>query len=153
MIALAAGLPLKGSLAAAPGRQTTKTQMKSATGPSTKAAARPTTLSPQAQSDMLQYYTKATFTAHINSLFQLRSKRVTATDVRLIEVKDTGPVPDQRPAGKECFSLLFLATRKLPQDTFTVKHSALGTFLLVIAPVGQNKKGYYLEAVINRLNP
>lgn len=153
MIALAAGLPLKGSMAAAPGKQAAKTQTKAAAGMSTKAAAGPTALSPQDQSDMLQYYTKATFTAHIDSMFQLRSKRVPAIEVRLIEVKDSGPVPDQRPAGKECFSLLFRSVRKLPQDTFTVKHSALGTFLLVLAPVGHDKRGYYLEAVINRLNP
>jgi Domain of unknown function (DUF6916) len=145
VIALAAGLPLKIGLAAA-GQQTPKPAPKSAT----RSALPP----PPAvtQTDSLVYYTKATFESYLNSSFMISSKRTQALDVKLVEVKDIGPVPDQQVAGKECFSLLFRGPSKRQQDTYTIKNGALGAFQLFLVPAGNDKKGYYLRAIINRLN-
>ena len=103
---------------------------------------------PVDQNDPLANYSKATFTYYLNSIFQLKATGST-TEVTLTKVED---LPAAR--GGECFSLLFRGgSRKLSQNTYTLVHSALGQFQLLLVPVGADKKGIqgYL-ATINRLS-
>jgi hypothetical protein len=137
MIALTAGIPLK-----AVAFSTTQ-ESGSATG---------TQPLPQVKADPIFDYTKAIFAAQLNSSFQLQSKRVKPVVVKLTQVNDVGPVPDQRVTGRECFSLVFTTRAKLPQDTYMVEHAALGKFALFIVPVGKGKVDREYEAVINRMN-
>jgi hypothetical protein len=58
--------------------------------------------------------------------------------------------------GRECFSLVFEGPRSLPlrQETYTITHSTLGTFELLIVPGDQSRSsGRHYEAVINRVYP
>ena len=145
-IALAAGFPLKTAMTSAQQRPIT------ATAPPPQSSAKgDTRTTPDKRFANLANYTKATFAAQLNSMFRIQSKLAKPVEVKLIEVKDTGPIPDQQ-SGKECFSLLFIGQPRLRQDTYTIDHAALGKFALLLVPVGKDKKGSYYEAVINRLN-
>lgn len=100
------------------------------------------------QSDPLANYTKATFISYLNSVFQLHTVSGIVA-VTLLKVDDMTP-----PKGGECFSLLFRGgSSALGQDTYTVDHAALGTFKLLLVPVGTDNNGAqgYL-ATINRLS-
>jgi len=143
-VALAAGFPLKSAM-------TSAEQQRSDSPPLTtsKEAAKTSTEKRQAT---LVDFTKATFAAQVNTMFRIQSKTLKPADVKLIEVKDIGPTPDQRKSGKECFSLLFTGQPRLRQDTYTIDHKELGKFALLLVPVGKDKKAAYYEAVINRLN-
>jgi len=98
--------------------------------------------------DPLANYTKATFTQYLNSVFELHAVSGVVA-VTLLQV-------DDMPAAKggECFTLLFRGgSRALRQDTYTISHPALGTFQLLLVPVGTDQNGAqgYL-ATINRLS-
>src|SRR5437588_6481479 len=105
----------------------------------------------QAQTnDPLSNYTKATFVSYINSVLLFRVVGVRKDiEVTLMQVSDMIAAP-----GGECFSLLFRGGGPAPQqNTYTVEHSALGTFKLFLVPVGTDDNGAqgYL-ATINRLS-
>jgi hypothetical protein len=142
VVALAAGIPLQTLL-------TVSGQQSGGSHSSAKGFPIPADV----QSDPIFNYTKATFAAHINSTFQIKTKRTKAVDVTLVDVRDSGPVPDQLSAGRECFSLVFRTHQKLQQDTYSIEHGALGSFALLLVPIGKDKKGSYYEAIINRLYP
>jgi uncharacterized protein DUF6916 len=146
-VALAAGFPLKNALTSA--KQQTIDAPPSSQQNSAKGGAG--TLS-NARAGGLATFTKATFAAQVNTTFRIQSKPAKPADVRLIEVKDVGPIPDQRLSGKECFSLVFRGQPGLRQSTYMIEHAALGKFALLLVPIGQDRKGSYYEAVINRLN-
>jgi hypothetical protein len=100
------------------------------------------------QNDPLANYTKATFISYLNSVFQLHTVSGVVA-VTLLNVDDMAP-----PKGGECFSLLFRGGGSaLRQDTYTIDHAALGTFKLLLVPVGTDDNGAqgYL-ATINRLS-
>jgi hypothetical protein len=99
--------------------------------------------------DSLATYSKSTFTYYLNSVFQLLAYAETI-EVTLTKIGDLPAVK-----GGECFSLLFRGgSPKLPQDTYTLDHPALGQFQLLLVPSRADKHGYqgYL-ATINRLSP
>jgi hypothetical protein len=101
----------------------------------------------QDPNDPLANYTKATFISYLNSVFQLHTVSGVIA-VTLLKVDDMAP-----PKGGECFSLLFRGgSRGFGQDTYTIDHAALGTFKLLLVPVGTDDNGAqgYL-ATINRL--
>ena len=89
----------------------------------------------------------ATFQRTLQTNFLLTSGLKSAT-VKLVEVSDYRNGRAQN-SDKECFSLLFTASKNvnLHQDTYKVKHNALGEFSMLVVPVG----GTYYEAVFNRL--
>jgi hypothetical protein len=145
--AFAVGVPLKTGIVMT-GKRSSDPQPAYPNG----AQASPTVKSDPVKSGTLASYTKATFAAYVNSLFLIKSKHTRAIEVKLIEVNDAGPVPDQQVAGRECFSLIFSGPKKLRQDVYTIDHAALGKFDLLLVPVGKDKKGSYYEALINRLN-
>jgi hypothetical protein len=73
--------------------------------------------------------------------------------VTLVNVEVFTPPGDgtAETASQDAFSLVFRGTRSvpLPQDTYRVKHAALGTFALLLVPVGRARVHH--EAVFNRL--
>ena len=102
-------------------------------------------------SDPLAYYTQETFTQYINSIFRLHGFRT--VDVMLEKVQDTLPATVSRTGGRESFVLYFRGGDvQLPQDTYTVEHSALGNFKLFLVPSGTDENGAQsYAATINRL--
>ena len=103
---------------------------------------------PEAQNNQLANYTKATFISYLNSVFELH----TTTGVVAITLLQVDDMP--APTGGECFSLLFRGgSRELRQDSYTLVHPSLGTFQLLLVPVGTDDNGAqgYL-ATINRLS-
>jgi hypothetical protein len=101
--------------------------------------------------DPLSYYTQATFTQYINSIFRLHGFRT--VDVTLEKVQDTLPATVSRSGGRESFVLHFRGGEvQLPQDTYTVEHPALGNFRLFLVPSGADENGAQsYVATINRL--
>lgn len=101
--------------------------------------------------DPLAYYTQATFTQYINSIFRLHGFRT--VEVMLEKVQDTLPATVTRTGGRESFVLLFRGGDvRLPQDTYTVEHPALGNFQLFLVPGGADENGAQsYVATINRL--
>ena len=102
----------------------------------------------EAPNDPLANYTKATFISYLNSVFALHTTNG-IIGVTLLKVDDM-----EAPRGGECFTLLFRGgSRDLPQDSYTLVHPALGTFQLLLVPVGTDDNGAqgYL-ATINRLS-
>jgi len=104
---------------------------------------------PAATSDRIAHSTKATFEQYFNSVFQLRTG-FSVVAVTLLKVDD---LPAAK--GGECFSLLFRGGGgpALRQNTYSIDHPALGTFMLFLVPVGADSNGAqgYL-ATINRLS-
>ena len=97
--------------------------------------------------DPLATYTKATFQAHLRSVFGLQAD----SGVVAVTLTKIGDMP--APPGGECFSLQFSGgQQQLKQDTYGMQHPSLGNFSLFLVPVGADKKGVqsYL-AIINRL--
>lgn len=104
--------------------------------------------------DPLTYYTKSTFLAHLNSKFRLRQGDSSSSVVTLIRVVDNAPSQSKVAAqvgSGECFTLVFSGAKRLPQDTYTVEHGALGTFKLLLVPSGKPGGIPQWDAVINRL--
>jgi hypothetical protein len=89
----------------------------------------------------------AAFKRTLNSDFLL-SNSSTSETVRLIEVRNRRVGRSNKNA-KECFSLTFLGPKDgaLKQDTYIVRHAALGEFSMLVVPVGGNN----YEAIFNRL--
>ena len=101
--------------------------------------------------DPLAYYTQATFTQYINSIFRLHGS--TTVDVTLEKVQDTLSATESRTGGRESFVLQFRGgSVQLPQDTYMVEHPALGNFRLFLVPSGADENGAQsYVAIINRL--
>lgn len=101
--------------------------------------------------DPLAYYTQATFTQYINSIFRVHGFRT--VEVMLEKVEDTLPATVSRSGGRESFVLHFRGgDLQLSQDTYTVEHPALGTFKLFLVPNGADANGAQsYVATFNRL--
>jgi hypothetical protein len=122
--------------------------LKDALGQSWKDRDRNPGNNPEAQNDPLANYTKATFISYLNSVFELHTTNG-IIGVTLLKVDDM-----EASKGGECFTLLFRGgSRELRQDSYTLVHPALGTFQLLLVPVGTDDNGAqgYL-ATINRLS-
>lgn len=101
--------------------------------------------------DPLSYYTQATFTQYVNSIFRLHGSKT--VEVMLEKVQDTLPATVTRGGGRESFVLHFRGGDVLlPQDTYTLEHPALGNFQLFLVPGGADTNGAQsYVATINRL--
>lgn len=142
LFALAAGIPLNAAITGH--AQQTTAQRPTVPGDS---------LPPEIFNDPLHYYRKATFKNYLNTKFRPQAKNTRGFVLILIQVKTVGPLPDRPKPGQECFSLLFRSANRMRQGSYKLKHDSLGLFDLFIVPVGQDAKGRYYEAIINRLNP
>jgi hypothetical protein len=92
------------------------------------------------------------FSRYLNTQFTLRRGQAEAK-FTLVEVHHWTALGSKKaPDGRECFSLIFENTgsERLPQDTYTAAHSALGEFPLFVVPAGRTQKKY--EALFNRLH-
>ena len=105
----------------------------------------------KAGADPLSYYTQATFTQYLNSIFRLHG--TITVDAMLTRVVDTLPLKDSRNGGRESFVLHFRGdAAQLPQGTYLVEHAALGTFKLFLVPAVADDSGAQgYTATINRL--
>ena len=98
--------------------------------------------------DSLAYLREASYEPLLKQTFRLDHAHG-PIDATLVEVKHLGAAR----AKGEHFSLVFETRRAepVPQGTYGLQHPDLGSFRLFLVPVGKAKKGYFLEAVINRM--
>lgn len=93
--------------------------------------------------------TRTAFAPHQNTTFRLSQQTDDAPslDLELIEVTDKTP---QGFEGEQ-FSLIFKAPPDAPlyQQTYTLKHEAMGDIALFLVPVGQQDDGLLYEAFFN----
>ena len=103
----------------------------------------------------LSKITRAMFTDNFKTRFTLSLKGVKLTDVTLVEVNDLNPpfVKSDGTDTRECFSVVFEGPRRLPlrQDTYTLEHSKLGPFQLLVPGDPGKGSGLHYGAVINRV--
>jgi hypothetical protein len=92
--------------------------------------------------------TRDDFARHVNTPFRLPDAG--AAGLTLIDVSAVQSSPRQ-----ETFSLIFRGAgdRGLPQGTWRLDHAALGALDIFLVPVGRDERGWYYEAVFNRLVP
>lgn len=112
----------------------------------------------QMYADPLYSLSSKIFTENLKTKFAFSLGGVKLGQMVLIEVHNLNPpyVKSEVTNGRECFSLVFKGPRKLAlrQETYTIEHSAMGTFQLLLVPADQkDPSGRHYEAVINRLDP
>jgi len=97
---------------------------------------------------VLERLTRETFARCLNTQFQIQDDAAHALALELIEVSET-----RAHAHNEAFSIVFRGPREtfLPQNTYRLHHDEIGTFDLFIVPIGQDQRGFYYQAVFNRL--
>lgn len=107
----------------------------------------------------LSYYTKSTFDPYVNTRFRVSLSPTNTRTLKLTEVNDYLASLSQQAGGAitfgdESFTLLFTIPpgKPFPQDTYLIKHDALGTFYMFIVPVGghSNTRPDFYEAVVCR---
>lgn len=106
--------------------------------------------------DNLAQITRSMFNANLNTKFSFSQGGVYLTDLTLIRIDTLNPpnVKGDPTDLRECFSLCFRATVRLPlrQNTYQVTHKSLGSFQLFIVPgTATDKAGLHYEAIINRV--
>ena len=104
--------------------------------------------------EQLALMSKASFAAHLNSIFLIRPREGQEVPVELIALRDfTPPKVAAARTGQECFALVFRprARQTLKQNTYQIEHRALGQFQLLLAPVKSQKHGQIYQAVINHV--
>lgn len=97
------------------------------------------------------HFDMQTFSNQLNTYFRFSHATVKNATLKLVEITDWLTKPTEK-TGRECFSLIFSGAESssLAQNTYTVQHSSLGTFSMLLVPKGTaNGIGYY-EAVFNR---
>jgi hypothetical protein len=107
--------------------------------------------------DPLYKITRAMFTKNLDTKFTVVLKEVKLTEMTLIEVNNLNPpfVKGDGTSSRETFSLVFQGPVALPlkQDTYTLEHSRLGTFKLLLVPGETARSGIRYAALINRVYP
>jgi hypothetical protein len=93
---------------------------------------------------------RTTFARQLHDRFRILSAASRPVDVKLIGVRDLDVSSGSR---EQCFSILFRGPRKrpLPQETYMINHREIGTFPLLLVPVGESRTGRFYEAVFNRI--
>lgn len=107
--------------------------------------------------EQLRYFNQSTFAPYVNTKFRVSLSPTNSRTLTLTEDINPLGAAEQKSAassGVECFSLLFSTYPGKPftQDTYLVKHDALGTFYMFVVPVGprNEKSPDYYEAVFYR---
>jgi hypothetical protein len=99
----------------------------------------------------LESATSETFAPHVGSAFAARTKAGDVLELVLTSC-DEDPASGPPDAARVPFSLIFHdadASRYAPQQTFLVRHDALGTFALFLVPLGADERGMRYQAVIS----
>jgi hypothetical protein len=101
-----------------------------------------------AENEVLSNYSKAAFSSYVGSVFEMKTA-AGVVDVTLVQIDDV-----QSTRNGEAFSLLFRGgNRPSKQDTYVLKHAALGTFALFLVPTDTDRNGAQgYRATINRLS-
>lgn len=99
---------------------------------------------------MLERIEKTTFAENLKTKFRASLGGPEGVELELVEIRDALSTPRQ-----EQFALLFHGPPDifLPQQTYQMEHERIGTFDLMLVPVGQNQDGFDYEAVFNHLLP
>jgi hypothetical protein len=115
----------------------------------------------EAETDPLYNYRRSSFQPYVNSIFEV-SNGGAWVPLTLSTVADTG-IPESGKKKRQVttdvtqehrFSLLFLGSMDTPlrQDTYNIRHAALGSFRMLLVPVlTRVRDGYSYEAIINRV--
>ena len=88
------------------------------------------------------------FARSANTKFIVEFSSWKQLEIRLTQVSEK-----EESVLQEQFSLLFHGPidEFMPQGTYTLRHTTLGTFDLFLVPIGQNQEGFSYEAVFNLL--
>jgi hypothetical protein len=149
MVALTAALPLKlaGSVA---GQQERNGLVNLPTG---------FQIPHESHANAVIYFKKSTFSPYLKTRFGIRLKNSKVVQMSLVRVSDIGPAAGRAAdalVGKESFSIIFRApsySKRIPQDTYTITHGALGTFKLFLVPMDKDTQGLYYQGIINHRHP
>jgi len=97
---------------------------------------------------MLETLTQASFSEQLNTKFRLHVADSNIVDIELTEVS-----PVRQTARQEQFSILFRGPGDsfFVQGNYKIEHEKMGVFDLLLVPVAKDDKGFYYEAVFNRL--
>ena len=112
----------------------------------------------ESQINQVIYFKKSTFSPYLKTKFGIRLPNNKVLQAGLVRVYDIGPVKGRAAdaaVGKECFSIIFRApsySKRIPQDTYTITHGALGTFELFLVPMDKDALGLYYQGIINHRN-
>lgn len=92
--------------------------------------------------------THAEFTRHAGTNFHVQADEHTVVELELAEVSEIKQYPQQ-----EEFSLVFRGPLEafLDQGARSFTHDQMGQFELFLVPIRQDERGFYYEAVFNRL--
>lgn len=92
--------------------------------------------------------THEAFTQHAGTKFQVQVDGNTGVELELAEVSEIKVYPRQ-----EEFSLVFRGPSDafLDQGVRSFTHDQMGQFELFIVPIRQDERGFYYEAVFNRI--
>jgi hypothetical protein len=97
---------------------------------------------------MTDELTRDMFALQLNTQFRVERQDAGAVLLDLVEASAVRSVP-----GTESFSIVFRgpAGAFLPQAIYQFHHNELGAFDLFIVPICQDARGFYYEAVFNRI--
>ena len=99
---------------------------------------------------MLETFTISTFSNRLNEPFQLFDSSGAPLVLTLTQVDS---LSEQRglPVKRSPFSLIFTGPPQpvLPQKTYRVDHSSIGTFEIFIVPIGPSAQGMQYEAIFS----
>ena len=97
---------------------------------------------------MPETLTEAIFKEHLNTTFRVHVADSNSVDTELTEVS-----PGRQTARQDQFSILFRGPGDafFPQGNYKIEHEKMGVFDLLLVPVAKDDKGFYYEAVFNRL--
>ena len=97
---------------------------------------------------MTEALTQKAFADQINTKFTLVVEGFDPIELKLSRVSDL-TVSN----GAEGFSIVFKGPGEfvLRQSTYRLEHDAMGTFAILLVPIGKDEQGVDYEAVFNRL--
>lgn len=98
---------------------------------------------------MLEKLTLSDFAENLNSKFTLYLGDENTVEIELVEAIKRNGNPRQ-----DVFSILFLGPGEKPfeQNSYPVEHERLGKFELFIVPIEQTARGFFYEAIFNRIH-
>ncbi len=94
--------------------------------------------------------TEHEFSQHLNTNFRLVLDPPKQVELKLTEVKGYLSKENEQ-GGMERFSAFFTGPKdlRLPQGTYRLEHSAMGTFDIFLVPIAEDAQGLRYEAVFN----
>lgn len=99
---------------------------------------------------MLERIERSAFAENLKTKFKASLDDVNGVELELVNINDGVSTPRQ-----EQFALEFYGPADffLPQQMYKIEHEKIGTFDLLLVPIGKHEHGFIYEAVFNRLIP